>query len=333
MIRLEISQKCDSKWNENLLKSGLGTIFQTEERGKFLEINNNQVYFLKFFNSNEILVGQLLVNKINRFDSKNLKSKFLKNLPRLKNNILNWTYGPIIFDINYSDEIYVELNKFINSEKAVPNAWTHPIQPGNPIILKKNLQVIPWGTYMINLNHSPEEIYKKIDKSNARKNIERSIKRGVEIEEITEKTLDDFFDLVLESRTFSVDQEHERKMLHKRWKIFKPLGFSGFLAKRSETYVGGLMFSYVNGHIIESGVARSTMDTQEKLYSQDLIKWKIIEWGSLNKMKFFNLAGFNPNPKTNKEQGIQQYKKKWGGDEFYFHRLLSNPVPWKKISN
>ena len=50
----------------------------------------------------------------------------------------------------------------------------------------------------------------------------------------------------------------------------------------------------------------------ENLFSQDLIKWKIIEWGIDNKMNFYDLAGHNPNPITPKEVGIKQFKKKMG---------------------
>jgi lipid II:glycine glycyltransferase (peptidoglycan interpeptide bridge formation enzyme) len=330
MISVEISEKADSRWNKRLLETGLGTIFQTEERSKLLELINGKTIFLKFIDSKGSIVGQVLLEESSRFPNNNSKSKFFKSIPGLKKKSFSWTYGPIIFEKNDSVKIYSALNDFLISEKAVPNAWSHPIYSGEPSIMKKKFQVIDWGTYLIDLTKSTDELYQNIDKSNGRKNIERSKKRGVEIEQITENNLDDFFDLVLKSRTFSTDEEHERKVLHLRWNIFKPLGFSGFLAKKSGMPVGGLLFSYLNGHIIEAGVARSIEDSKEKLYSQDLIKWNIIEWGSKNNMKFFNLAGFNPNPKSEKEIGIQKYKKKWGGQPYSFHRILSKPAPWKK---
>ena len=329
MISIEVIEKPDSKWNERLLETGLGTIFQTEERWKLLTKFTKPI-ILRFIDSKGSIVGQLLLDESQRFTSKNTKSKILKNIPVLKKKIFTWTYGPIIFDQSSSSDIFSALNNYLISEKAVPNGWSNPIYPGNPKSMEKKFQVIDWGTYLIDLTKSTDELYQNIEKNSGRKNIERSEKRGVEIEQITEETLDDFFDLVLESRNFSVDEEYERRVLHLRWNIFKPLGFSGFLAKKANTVIGGLLFSHVNGHIIEAGVARSVKDSKENLYSQDLIKWKIIEWGSKNNMKFFNLAGFNPNPKSEKEKGIQKYKKKWGGDAFYFHRIMSNPAPWKK---
>ena len=336
MLTVESSEKADSRWNKRLLESGLGTIFQTEERKKLVDLADKfkkiprKSIFLKFINSNGSIVGQMLLEESPRFTKSNVKSKFFRNIPGLKKKILKWTYGPIIFEKDYSENIFSVFNDYLISENAVPNGWSHPIYSGKPLIMKKNFQVINWGTYLIDLTKSTDELYQNIDKSNGRKNIERSKKRGVEIEQITENTLDDFFDLVLKSRNFSTDEEDERKVLDLRWKLFKPLGFSGFLAKKSGIPVGGLLFSYLNGHIIEAGVARSIEDSKENLYSQDLIKWKIIEWGSKNNMKFFNLAGFNPNPKSEKEIGIQKYKKKWGGQAYSFHRILSKPAPWKK---
>jgi lipid II:glycine glycyltransferase (peptidoglycan interpeptide bridge formation enzyme) len=330
MLTVESSEKADSRWNKRLLESGLGTIFQTEERSKLLELINGKTVFLKFIDSKGSIVGQVLLEESLRFSNNNNKSKFFRSIPGLKKKSFNWTYGPIIFEKKNSEKIYSVLNDYLISEKGVPNAWSHPIYSGEPLAMKKKFHVIDWGTYLIDLTKPTDELYQNIDKSNGRKNIERSQKRGVEIEQITENNLDDFFDLVLKTRNFSTDEEHERKVLHLRWKLFKPLGFSGYLAKKSGIPVGGLLFSYVNGHIIEAGVARSIEDSKENLYSQDLIKWKIIEWGSKNNMNFFNLAGFNPNPKSEKEIGIQKYKKKWGGTPYYFHRILSKPAPWKK---
>jgi len=82
------------------------------------------------------------------------------------------------------------------------------------------------------------------------------------------------------------------------------------------------MFSHFNKYIIEGGVTRSEKDTKMKLYSQDLIKWKIIEWGINNKMRYYDLAGFNPNPESKKEYGIFRYKKKWGGKRYDYYKII-----------
>jgi len=33
-------------------------------------------------------------------------------------------------------------------------------------------------------------------------------------------------------------------------------------------------------------------------------------------MNWYDLTGFNPNPISKKEEGLLQYKKKWGGKQY-----------------
>jgi len=105
------------------------------------------------------------------------------------------------------------------------------------------------------------------------------------------------------------------------WKTFRPIGLSGFLAKKDEKLIGGMMFSFFNKYIIEGLVVRTSEDYLQKLYSQDLIKWKIIEWGVENNMNYYDLAGANPLPLSKKEDGILRYKKKWGGTKYNYHLI------------
>ena len=59
----------------------------------------------------------------------------------------------------------------------------------------------------------------------------------------------------------------------------------------------------------------------EKLYSQDLIKWEIIRWSKKNNCKYLDLTGASPNPLNEKESGILRYKKKWGGKQIPLYIL------------
>ena len=106
------------------------------------------------------------------------------------------------------------------------------------------------------------------------------------------------------------------------WRSAKRLGYSGFLALKNKKPIGGILFSSFGKHILEVGIVRSREDTVNHFYSQDLLKWKIIEWGIENKMLYYNLSGFNPEPQSSKEEGILRYKKKWGGQRYDFSRLF-----------
>lgn len=324
MISISESTEPDIEWNKRLIDSGFGTIYQTIERANFIKNSGSAPIFLKFFDDTNRIVAQLLVITYSRFSQNGLKSKIFQKSPGVKKIVCNWAYGPIFFDNKLTSEVYLTLEKYLISKGFVPNGWTHPLFPGIPTT-NTSFRLQKWGTYIINLQLTKDEIYSKIAKHNGRKNIERSIKRGVVVEELTEDTLYDFYELKNSMRKSAGEQTTKIESLQRRWKTFSALGFSGFIAKKENIPIGGLLFTYLNGHIIEIGVARSSEDTSQNLYAQDLIKWKIIEWGIKNNMKYYDLTGFNPEPISKKEEGIARYKKKWGGKPYFYYRILNKP--------
>lgn len=325
MISIEIDTKPDLDWNNRLLQSEFGNIYQTKERASLLADEGITNYFLKFLNVKGEVVAQLLTSIRIRFSGEGIRTKILQKTPGLKKLVYEWSYGPVIFNQDYNSEIYASLNEFLLSKNFTVNGWLHPLLPGDPTILQKYFQIKKWGTFIIDLQKPLTELYENIDKHSGRKNIERSIKRGVKVEELTEETLTEYYELINEMRAESGRGKGNFEHLVYRWRLFKPLGYSGFLARKDGKAIGGLLFSYMSGHIIEIGVARSKEDTKNNLYSQDLIKWKIIEWGINNNMKYYDLTGFNPEPISKKEEGIIRYKKKWGGKPFYYYRILKKP--------
>ena len=62
--------------------------------------------------------------------------------------------------------------------------------------------------------------------------------------------------------------------------------------------------SFFNSYLNEWGVGRSILDYDEKLYSQDLLKWEIICWGKKNNFSYFDLTVANPTPDNDKEIGF-----------------------------
>jgi len=315
MISIRISEKPDSNWNDRL-KSNLGTIYQTKEWGEILDNMGRKPIFLKFVDKKGKIVGQLLIATVSRLAKSGLTSKIIRKISLPKTLVYSWSYGPVVFDDDCTTEIFFELGNFLVERNCKVSGWGHPFLKGDIIILKEKFNVQDWNTFLIDLTKTKEQLFKNISKHNAKKNIERAIKRGVITEEITENNLIDYIRLVNEQRKKSGGELVDFNRMQKSWRLLKPLGYSGLLAKKNNLAIGGLLFSFFNKHIIEGGVARSLEDTKNHLYSQDLIKWKIIEWGVDNNMKYYNLAGVNPHPTSKKEEGILKYKKKWGGQKY-----------------
>jgi len=321
LISIEKNDKPDPKWNDRLVESGLGTIYQASRMSSSY-IDYKKPIFLTFVNEKGSIVGQLQLNEIPRFEKKGKKGDILKKIPRLKKKICKWAYGPIIFDTNFKSDIYIALGKFLTSRNFAVSGTQHPLSTEGISVLEKDFELKRWSTFLIDLTKSQNDLYRNIDKNSGRKNIERAIKRGVIIEEINEKNLHEFTELYYWYKEKRMAKNEEFDNMRKWWKIQQPLGYSGFLSKRNDFPLGGIMFSHFNKYIIEGGVSRSEKDTKMKLYSQDLMKWKIIEWGINNKMRYYDLAGFNPNPESKKEDGIFRYKKKWGGKRYDYYKII-----------
>lgn len=310
MLTIDVKDEVDSEWNHRVTKSKLATIYQSREWGILLSEMGKKPKFLEFINQKGDLVAQLLLS-ISNGPSNNLRKIINKIFQR---NVISWSYGPIIHNQKYINDVYTALSKFSIFKNYKILGYQHPLS--NHDLSKLNfLQVEEWSTFLIDLNLSLKVLYQNIDNHSGRKNIERSQKRGVIVEEITEKNLQDYANLLNQTSSSMGREKTSVEYMFRLWTLLKPLGYSGFLAKKNETPISGILFSFLNNFIIEAGVVRADEDKIHNLYSQDLIKWKIIEWGTLNKMNYYNLAGFNPDPKSSKEKGIFRYKKKWGGEK------------------
>lgn len=312
MISIEVSETPDGKWNERLKLSDSGNIYQTKELSILMERGDQNPKFLKFVDGKGEVVAQLLHGNVRRFGSTKTKSRMLNKLPGIKKKLIAWSYGPVIINEDYTNEIFLVFQDYLLKQSGIVNGKLHPFISNSSITLKNNFKLKEWGTYLIDLQDTKENLFSKIDKHSGRNNIKRSLKRGVKIEEINEQNISDYVKLRNNNIATETNKVTEEGMIE--WlEILKPIGYSGYLARLDDKPISALFFSFFNKLIIEGGLARSKIDFQQKLYSQDLIKWKIIEWGVDNKMKYFDLAGFNPYPKNPKEEGIKRYKAKWGG--------------------
>lgn len=294
-------------WNAQLLKNSLGNIFNSIEYTEYARswLGWKPIFYRILDSTGNIILHVILFEYIPPSIEK--IPTFLHGIMKKVKNSVRWNHGPI----SSSQDAMSFFFAHIKEKRKTVYGTTHPLSLLNYDYLEKTA----WSTFLIDLTKSKNELYGNLSKHNARKNIERAIERGVVVEEIENNSIKEYAQLLDEYRKSmnltGINCEETLSM----WKILKPAGFSGFIAKKDGIPIGGLLFSFFNNYINEWGVARSTIDKNEKLYAQDLIKWKIIEWGVERNMNWYDLSGANPNPKTEKEKGILEYKKKWGGTE------------------
>ena len=89
--------------------------------------------------------------------------------------------------------------------------------------------------------------------------------------------------------------------------------FETFVAEKDGEPLAGLSVWGDGNFIQELGSFNSERAFREKLYGADLLKWEIIRWARANGIRWFDLAGINPDPTDSKEENIRRFKEKWGG--------------------
>lgn len=313
-IELRLEKECPSYWNTRLLKSPMGNIFNTYEYSQYAKRRLGwQPSFLSMIGKSGEIVAQVVLFEYAR-NKLNKKVPFsVAKIAAMISKTIKWTYGPVIFS-NEEQQVVYEFISFVQSKANRLDGSIHPFFKGTLNVDKIRME--KWSTFLIDLQQTKGSIISGFDKHSAKKNIERAEERGVQINEITENNISQYHDILNEFRITSGNDPFEYEDTYDLWKLLTKVGYKGFLAIKDGTNIGGITFSFFNGYINEWGIARSPLDTVEKLYSQDLLKWKIIEWGIENKQRFYDLSGFNPNPVSGKEEGILRYKKKWGGTQY-----------------
>ena len=313
MITIESSNEPDQNWNKRLLESKYGTIYQTKEIAKYFEktIKYKNSY-LNFLDQSGKIVGQLLLSEQD-ISQKNLIRNILSKISSRNKNLYRWIYGPVIFDSEHAFNIIEQLFYYLKSKRGYVSGSEHPLSSGLFLNSKIPFKLKNWCTFLIDLSLSKNELWDNLEKNSARKNIQRSINRNVIVKEITKNDLRTYHSILSETKKDTNHLTLEFSDLEIQWGFLHGIGFSGFLAWENESPLGGLAISHFNNYVNEWGVARTNRDKSQKFYSQDLIKWKIIEWGIEKKFHYYDLTGANPNPQNSTEEGIFRYKQKRGG--------------------
>ncbi len=318
MISIEVNSEPDKDWNERLLKSPLGTIHHTHEFALAKKFRGFEPLFLKFLDNSGKIVGQILLLSKSRFNNRKYVGKILQKAPIPKKLFFEWTYGPIIFDDDCSLEISRTLAKFLISKKVKVRGSEHPLSNRTFNSLEKSFKIKDWCTFLLDLKNDPEKLWENMDKHSVRKNIERSKKKGVYVKEMSKSNYLQYRKMSME---LGKDSPLTEKEIEKQWDLFTKVGYGGFFAYENEIPVGGISISFFNGYVNEFNIVRTQLDITKKLYSQDLLKWKIIQWANEKDFRYFDLSGANPKPTNEKEIGILRYKKKWGGELKYYSQI------------
>jgi len=234
-------------------------------------------------------------------------------------------FDSIVFSNNELDQnkviikrlIYGELNKFSKLQKSP--IWHDDID----FFPKRKLSI--WGTYLIDMTaKSYEEVFEKF-KRNAKRPIQNSISKGCYIRELTNLNINEYARWLEENQGVTgksnlIDIQRIQYDLD----IFKKPNYvyKVFIVYNKNIMLGSLSIWGFGNYIGEHGVYRSEYSKENKYFEQDLLKDWIIRFALQNNVHYFDLGGFNPNIHiSNKEDGIKNFKEKFGGERIMYENI------------
>lgn len=173
----------------------------------------------------------------------------------------------------------------------------------------------PWKTFIIDLRLSEDELFKDLYHA-ARKGIKKAQHLGVTIYNC--ESFEDYYNEFLVPYLTSTKRSIKEKIFYQEgWDLDKDKYYSYWVAKNQQNQLLGFLGSYRHdGVATEIMSALTPLAWEQKIPVQDLLHWEIIRYHKNLGDLYFDLAGFNPNPVSEKEKNIKRFKEKWGGIEY-----------------
>ncbi|MBW1717147.1 MAG: peptidoglycan bridge formation glycyltransferase FemA/FemB family protein [Deltaproteobacteria bacterium] len=245
--------------------------------------------------------------------------------------------GPVIIDDSKTEEILTSILGWLEKYARTNNIRGISLTPfryhkyyADNLSIGKTFEDFgysrkQWATYLVDLKQDEESLWNYVKRS-ARKSLKQVMKTNLVVkrtgnyEEYIEK-------FILPYRNMEKEFGREGTPL---WFVEKIRDFDlknkyyyYFYAEIDGRVVGVLGMYVYNGYATEIMSSTSKYAYENKIYAQDLLKWEMFRFARNLGCHTFDLASVNPNPQTDKERGIKQFKEKWGGEyrEYFIYDL------------
>jgi len=319
-----LSYQEKERWNNFVLSSPFGHIFQTYEWGEVMkELGWEPLRFLVEENGKILTAGQILVRRKFGFS--------LLYIPR----------GPIFSDRESFEFFVGNLKKIMRRKRAIFCKINPAIRKSDEIekwyveagFRKSNIRDMHICTYQINLKQNLETIWKRF-RGNVRTAIRKAEKSGVYVKcAHNEKDLRDFYTVYHTLQEKGKITIHNFNFFKKVWEKLAPKG----QAKIFNAYLNGKViateFILLYGEKAEQ-MWTANIRLKTDVGASQLIHWRIINWLKENGFSVYDLGGVPPD--KNELPGIHFYKSGFGGDFIEYlgeYEISSNPFLyylWKK---
>ena len=315
-----IGKKEKSLWNEFVMNSSRGHVFQSYEWGEVMACSGWKPLRLVVEDRHQIRGGISI-----------LKKKILST----PWSILYSPRGPAIdFDDHKSfSELVKGIKEVALSEKAiflqiVPHAFydengtIKSIENKNFIKIEKEgifRLTQPVWVYRIDLKKSEDEILSQM-KRKTRYSVRLSLKKGVTITQKKDlKDLKIFYGMLRESSKRKNFPIRSFSYFESLWNNLAPSGYARlfFANCNGKTLAGELVLRF--GDICWD-MYRASVDSDRNLRPNYALQWKIMQWAKQKGCLWYSLRGvpsFNPPPEHG-GYGVYKFKKGFGGVPFTY---------------
>ena len=195
-----------------------------------------------------------------------------------------------------------------------------------PAFKKNGYKYEYWQNFLIDLTKTKEELWSKL-KRDKKRAVTKAKAKGVEIEEITDKSLiPTFYDLVKETYTDRETPLEDISLFNAVFDILVPKNMAKFfMAKHEDMYIAARLALTYRGVIYDWHVGAPK--DYLSLYPNDLLVWHRLEWGSENGFHTFDFGGGGELQEA--KEGWVDFKRRFGGNSVNYGRYTRIHKPKK----
>jgi len=220
--------------------------------------------------------------------------------------------GPLVVSTSKKDIIQKLVNKY-DSRVSHSSLYTeirnmHNIQEMLNDI--DNYAYIDHLNYIITLNQSEDDLWHQIHKSR-RKNINRSEKAGVVVEEVVNSDeIPAFYNLLNQTYNSVKIPLADISLFESAFQHLVPKGLAKFFfARHEDDYIGARAVLLYKDTIYD-WYAGAAVDVSS-FHPNECLVWHILKWGIENKYAVFDFGGAG---EPNKPYGPREFKRRFGGE-------------------
>jgi lipid II:glycine glycyltransferase (peptidoglycan interpeptide bridge formation enzyme) len=229
-----------------------------------------------------------------------------------KNGLARTVRGPIVSNVENTTDISTFIKKIEKTAREykakkvriegfpAPRNWPKQFQDKlNHILIKRKYTHQPWMTSLIDISVGKDDLFNGL-KHSIRKGIRKCEKDGIRIEECYNEN--DFVEKFWHSYYEKNPNDERARQI---WNHPTSRFYRYFIAVDSQGTVLSCLGAYdFNGIVTEIASHRTAASYKIKAPVQDYLHWEMFKVYMETGARYFDLAGYNPNPIDSKEAGI-----------------------------